>query len=96
MMVDIERLTHEALDSMTIQDWEKCVRQAETIQSQDYEKEVHRDAILEPIILTILPGDSDSSDDEDTDNNEDKIARLRKRSSQGCHIRTYYTDHITR
>ncbi|XP_050056261.1 uncharacterized protein LOC126549904 [Aphis gossypii] len=70
-MVDIERLTHEALDSVTVQDWEKCVRHAETIQSQDYEKEVHRDAILEPIILTILPGDSDSSDDEDTDNNED-------------------------
>ena len=70
-MVDIERLTHEALDSVTVQDWEKCVRHAEAIQSQDYEKEVHRDAILEPIILTILPGDGDSSDDEDTDNDED-------------------------
>ncbi|XP_050063318.1 uncharacterized protein LOC126552652 [Aphis gossypii] len=70
-MVDIERLTHEALDSVTVQDWEKCVRHAETIQAQDYEKEVHRDAILEPIILTILPGDSDSSDDEDTNNDED-------------------------
>jgi len=70
-MADIERLTHEALDSVTVQDWEKCVRHAEAIQSQDYEKEVHRDAILEPIILTILPGDSDSSDDEDTDNDED-------------------------
>jgi len=64
-MVDIERLTHEALDSVTVQDWEKCVRHAETIQSQDYEKEIHRDAILEPLILTILPGHSDSSDDED-------------------------------
>lgn len=58
-------MTHEALDSMTVQDWKKCVRHAETIQSQDYEKEVKRDAILEPILLTILPGDSDSSDDED-------------------------------
>jgi len=70
-MVDIERLTHKALDSVTVQDWEKYVRHAETIQSQDYEKEVHRDVILEPIILTILPGNSDSSDNEDTDNDED-------------------------
>ncbi|XP_025405026.1 uncharacterized protein LOC112679448 [Sipha flava] len=69
-MVDIERLTHEALDSVTIQDWEKCVRHAKSIQSQDYEREVHRDSILEPIILIILPGDSDSSDD-DTDNDDD-------------------------
>ncbi|XP_025406955.1 uncharacterized protein LOC112680933 [Sipha flava] len=69
-MVDIERLTHEALDSVTVQDWEKCVRYAESIQTQEYEREVHRDAILEPIILTILPGDSDSSDD-DTDNDDD-------------------------
>jgi hypothetical protein len=65
-----ERLTHEALDSLSIQDWEKCKRHTESIQSQDYEREVHRDAILEPIILTILPGDSDSSDD-DTDNADD-------------------------
>jgi hypothetical protein len=33
-MVDIERLTHEALDSVTIKDWEKCVRHAESIQSK--------------------------------------------------------------
>jgi len=58
-MVDIERLTHEALDSVTVHDWEKCVRHAESLQTKDYEKEVHRDVILEPIILTILPNDSD-------------------------------------
>jgi hypothetical protein len=36
-MVDIKRLIHQTLDSVTMQNWEKCVRQAETIQSQDYE-----------------------------------------------------------
>jgi len=28
-MVDIERLTHEALDAVTKEDWENCVRHAE-------------------------------------------------------------------
>jgi transposase len=65
-MVDIEKLTHEALDSVTQHDWEKCVRHAEALQDQDNEKEIMRDSVLEPIILTLLPDDSDwdSSDDE--------------------------------
>lgn len=65
-MVDLEKLTHEALDSVTQHDWEKCVRHAEALQDQDNEKEIMRDSMLEPIILTLLPDDSDweSSDDE--------------------------------
>ena len=66
-MVDIERLTHEAIDSVTQHDWEKCVRHAETLQNEDYEKEILRDSVLEPIIMTLLPDDSDweSSDDDE-------------------------------
>lgn len=66
-MVDIERLTHEAIDSVTQHDWEKCVRHAETLQNEDYEKEILRDSALEPIIMTLLPDDSDweSSDDDE-------------------------------
>jgi hypothetical protein len=63
-MVDIERLTHEALDAVTKEDWEKCVRHAEQLQELDNQKEILRDALMEPIILTILPDDSDSSDGE--------------------------------
>jgi len=65
-MVDIEKLTHEALDSVTKHDWEKCVRHAKELQNQDNEKEIMRDSIMEPIILTLLLNDSDweSSDDE--------------------------------
>jgi len=66
-MTDIERLTHEALDSVTQQDWEKCARQAEALQDKDNEREIMRDSVLEPIILTLLPDDSDwgSSNDEE-------------------------------
>ncbi|KAL4123174.1 hypothetical protein QTP88_015397 [Uroleucon formosanum] len=64
-MVDIVRLTHEALDAVTIDDWTKCVRHAEEIQDEDNQKEIMRDTMMEPMIMTILPDDSDWSDDEE-------------------------------
>ncbi|KAL4091316.1 hypothetical protein QTP88_026019 [Uroleucon formosanum] len=63
-MVDIERLTHEALDAVTKEDWENCVRHAEKIQDSDNRKEILRDTLIEPVVLTILPDDSDCSDEE--------------------------------
>ncbi|XP_025203228.1 uncharacterized protein LOC112600257 [Melanaphis sacchari] len=45
-MCDIERLTHEALDSVTQHDWEKCARHAEELQDKDNEKEIMRDAVF--------------------------------------------------
>jgi len=57
---DIERLTHETLDSVTQHDWEKCVRHAEELQDKDNEKKIMRDTILEPIIImTLLSDDGD-------------------------------------
>lgn len=54
-------------DLLTQHDWEKCVRHAESLQNKDYEKEIMRDTVLEPIILTLLPDNSDwgSSDNEE-------------------------------
>uniref|UniRef100_A0A2S2NB48 Tc1-like transposase DDE domain-containing protein n=1 Tax=Schizaphis graminum TaxID=13262 RepID=A0A2S2NB48_SCHGA len=63
-MVDIERLTHEALDAVTKEDWENCVRHVEKLQESDNRKEILRDALMEPVVLTILPDDSDCSDEE--------------------------------
>lgn len=63
-MVDIERLTHEALDTVTKEDWENCVKHAEEIQESDNRKEILRDALMEPVVLTIMPDDSDFSDEE--------------------------------
>jgi hypothetical protein len=69
-IVDIERLTNEALDSVTQQDWEKCVRHAEALQDQNNEKEIMSDSVLEPIIMTFLPDDSDWESSDDEENSE--------------------------
>lgn len=66
-MADVEKLMHEAIDSVKKENWVNCVRHAERIQDEDYEKEKHREVILEPIILTIRPGDSSSDDDDEED-----------------------------
>ncbi|KAL4126389.1 hypothetical protein QTP88_010611 [Uroleucon formosanum] len=63
-MVDVERLTHEALDLVSKSDWEKCVKHAETIQDEDYQ-EILIDSVLEPVIITFQTDDSDFSNDED-------------------------------
>lgn len=44
---------------------------AEEIQIEDNKKEIMRDTMIEPIILTILLVDSDWSDDDDQDDNEE-------------------------
>jgi len=41
---------HEAIDAVTTENWEKCVRHAEQQQNKDFEKEGFRDCILESII----------------------------------------------
>ncbi|XP_025407521.1 uncharacterized protein LOC112681484 [Sipha flava] len=66
-MADVEKLMHEAIDSVKKENWVNCVRHAERIQDEDYQKEKHREVILEPIILTIRPGDSSSDDDDEED-----------------------------
>lgn len=65
-IADVEKLMREAVDSVTKEDWINCVRYTEKIQEKDYQKEMHREVILEPIILTILHGES-STDDDDED-----------------------------
>lgn len=66
-MVDVERLTHEALHLVSKSDWEKCVEHAEKIQDEDNEKEILRDGLLEPIILTFASDDSDCTTDHHCD-----------------------------
>jgi hypothetical protein len=66
-MADVETLMNEAIDSVKKENWENCVRHAEKLQDEDYEKEKHREVILEPIILTIRPGDTSSDEDDEED-----------------------------
>jgi transposase len=72
-MVDVERLTNEALDSVSKSDWEKCVEHAEKIQDEDYEKEILRDSLTEPMILTFASDDSDFGTDGDSENDVEEL-----------------------
>ncbi|KAE9521646.1 hypothetical protein AGLY_017942 [Aphis glycines] len=66
-MVNVERLTHKALDLVSMSDWEKCVKHAETIQDENYQKEILMDSVLESFIITFQTDDSDFGNDEDSD-----------------------------
>lgn len=71
-IADVEKLTHEAIQNVTIENWKRCVEHAENIQKQDIEKEMVREIQMERIILTINPDDDDSdfglSEDDDDEN----------------------------
>jgi len=64
-MADVEQLVHSALDSITTEDWRRCVLHCNKLQDDDFIKEGLRDEILEPIIMTINPDDSSESENED-------------------------------
>jgi hypothetical protein len=64
--VDVEKLVNEVIDSVTAEDWKRCVKHCEKLQDDDFIKEGLRDEILEPIILTINPDES-SDDNKDDD-----------------------------
>ncbi|XP_025196208.1 uncharacterized protein LOC112595285 [Melanaphis sacchari] len=68
-IADVEKLLHKAIDAVTTENWEKCIRYAEQLQkNKDFEKERFKDCILKHIILTIDPNDSNycsSSEDKD-------------------------------
>lgn len=70
-MSDVERLTHEAIDSISVTAWADCVRHAEKLQEEDYLKECARDAILEPIIINMQDSDTENSSSDDSSGVED-------------------------
>ncbi|KAF0745879.1 DDE 3 domain-containing protein [Aphis craccivora] len=61
----VEQLVHNALDSITTDDWRTCVLHCNKLQGDDFIKEGLRDEILETIIMTINHDDSSESEDED-------------------------------
>lgn len=68
---DVEKLTSEAIDNVTAADWEKCVMHAEKLQSDDWEKEIVRDDIMEPFIINLRDDSSDSEEYQDSAGFED-------------------------
>uniref|UniRef100_A0A2S2NGI9 Tc1-like transposase DDE domain-containing protein n=1 Tax=Schizaphis graminum TaxID=13262 RepID=A0A2S2NGI9_SCHGA len=62
-IIDVERLTHEAIDNVTVQHWKSCVEHAEKMQKEDLEKELIRESQMESVISTIIPEDDDDYSD---------------------------------
>lgn len=66
-IADVEKLVNEVVDSVTVDDWKRCVKHCEQLQESDYIKQELRDEILEPIIITINPDETSDSEDDDED-----------------------------
>lgn len=62
---DLEKLANIAIESVTVDNWKRCVDHCERLQNEDFIKEGFRDKILEPIVLTINPEDNSESEDDD-------------------------------
>jgi len=61
-MADVEKLAHVKMDAVTWKDWEKCVAHAKKIQEHN-RKEILRDVMLQPVIITLRDNDSDWGDE---------------------------------
>ena len=68
-IADTEILVNEAIDNIAVSAWENCVRHAEKIQEDDFNRELLVDTALEPIIIN-LQDDTSQSEDESMDENE--------------------------
>jgi hypothetical protein len=66
-IVVVEKLVYEVIESVTAEDWKRCIEHYKKLQDDDFIKEGLRDEILEPIILTI---NSDKSSDNSEDDDE--------------------------
>lgn len=67
---DIEKLFEEALRRIDRTSWENCVRHTEKLQEEDYQKELARDNVMEPLIINLA---DDSDTDSSASSDEDEI-----------------------
>jgi len=58
---DVEKLVHEAIENVNVEDWRKCVRHAEALQEDHYRMQCQYDQIVEPMVISL----ADSSDESD-------------------------------
>lgn len=65
-MVDVEKIMNDAIDNVTIEDWQKCVRHAEALQNDDLEKAHLADT--RRLVINLRDDDNDS-DSEYEENN---------------------------
>lgn len=64
---------NEALDRVTVEDWVSRVRHAEKLQQDDFQKEIARDDIMQPMVINLMD-DSETETSSDSDNSDDILA----------------------
>ena len=64
-IADVEKLTHEAINSITTAAWKDCVKHAEKLQQDDFEREFIIDSVIEPVIINLRDSDSDDDSSEE-------------------------------
>jgi transposase len=69
-LADVERLTHETIDSVSTEDWATRVRHSERLQEEDYEKEISRYSAIEPLIINLRDDESSDECDESSEDDE--------------------------
>ena len=62
-------MANQALDSITSQEWERCIHHVEKIMLDVFDREVARDRVTENFIIN-LSQNSDSDSDSDSDSND--------------------------
>lgn len=79
-LADVERLTNEAIDKITREDWVSRVAHAEKLQEEDFHKELARDDIVQNLIINLRDSDSDTDiseqgeeEDDDYDDDDDDV-----------------------
>jgi hypothetical protein len=66
-IADTEKLLHQAIDSFSVSAWADCVRHAETLQDEDFKRDIVVDNALEPFIINLKVCDSSESDTQSSD-----------------------------
>lgn len=85
---DVERLLHDAIDNVTVEDWAARVKHAEKLQIEDYEKECARIATIENITVNLALDDSDDEeiiedrDSTDSDGDDPLATALREENEE--------------
>lgn len=64
---DVRSLLEEALNNVTITNWENSVRHSEKLQEDDFIKEGVRDDVVQPFLINLRDSDSSYSESEDED-----------------------------
>jgi hypothetical protein len=70
-LADVEWLLSDAIDRVTVEDWQKYVRHAERLQENYFVKECSRDSIIEPIVINLRDSDTNTDSYSDPDNEEE-------------------------